>query len=406
MLVEIMSRLASSNTPASSASARGTVPKRQQLARRLPLAVALLVIFAAASSYYFSDRNPPTSTAGPVSRQVLLAAQSDIKVLRPGPTIGALDYAYIASVYGQTLLSAPQSEAVYSSEQMMDRLFPTRTAAVSEEISAITKQNGLKRLTSNTQLSALSRKILNQYLQRYSSDNHTLAWDGVLPVGPNNWVQRTGPPITPRAGDWERWNLSQPIVVPPPPLMGSTEDNRQITIVKQAVASRTGQDVNLINFWAGQPGSETPGGIWQNVLFAQVRPDISANALRADKQYAELQSVLAQTISDAFMECWKVKYSYWTARPDMRIPGLSTAMNDPTFPGYISGHSTISKAAADVLSVMVPRYTKTWESDADQARYSRLVAGIHFDVDNQEGYTVGSAVARQVVVRLQLTQVL
>jgi hypothetical protein len=405
MSVEIMSRSVSSKKPASTAAIpKGT--KKNQHARLFALGITTLVVLMGALSYYYASQGARTNPAGPVSRQVLLASESDIKVLRPGPTIGALDYAYIASVYTETLMSANQSEAVYSSEKMMDRLFPTRIKSVNAEISAINKRNGLKTLTSNAQLSGESQKILNHYLQRYSSDNHTLAWDGIIPTGPDDWVQRTGPPVTPRAGDWERWNVSQPIVIAPPPVIGTAEDNRQITIVKQAVASRTGQDINLINFWAGQPGSETPGGIWQNVLFAKVQPDLSLKAISADKQYAKVQSVVAQTISDAFMECWKVKYTYWTARPDMRIPGLSTAMNDPTFPSYISGHSTISKAAADVLSVMVPKYSKTWQADADQARYSRLVAGIHFDVDNKEGYAVGSAVAQQSVTQLHLKQIL
>jgi hypothetical protein len=111
-------------------------------------------------------------------------------------------------------------------------------------------------------------------------------------------------------------------------------------------------------------------------------------------------------MSDAFMECWKVKYTYWTARPDMRMPGLQTGMPDPNFPSYISGHSTVSKAAADVLSVMVPKYRDQWEAMAAEARYSRLVAGIHFEIDNSVGFDVGSNVAEQAIASLHVSQVL
>src|SRR5207245_2468798 len=130
-----------------------------------------------------------------------------------------------------------------------------------------------------------------------------------------------------------------------------------------------------INFWGGTPGTDSPSGIWQNQLYKTIKSDLPKDSLQADKTYAAIQMDIAQAMSDAFMECWKVKYSYWTARPTMRIPGLQTAMDNPNFPSYISGHSTISKAAADVLSVLVPKYQMQWEAMASEARDSRLSAG-------------------------------
>jgi membrane-associated phospholipid phosphatase len=76
---------------------------------------------------------------------------------------------------------------------------------------------------------------------------------------------------------------------------------------------------------------------------------------------------------------------------------LSLAMPDPLFPSYVSGHSTVSKAAAEVLAVMVPAHAAAWRQMAVDARESRLAAGIHFPVDNRVGFQLGADVAAQVV---------
>jgi hypothetical protein len=179
-----------------------------------------------------------------------------------------------------------------------------------------------------------------------------------------------------------------------------------LQIVKQASANRNGNDINTINFWGGTPGTNAPSGIWQDQIYKKVHQLLPSDPLLADKKYSAIQATSAQTMSDAFMECWKIKYTYWTARPDMRDPSIKTAMDDPNFPGYISGHSTISKAAADILSVMVPSEASSWESMATEARNSRLVAGIHFDIDNKVGFDVGTEVAKQVINNKKIAQVL
>jgi hypothetical protein len=382
-----------------SSKKRGKAKRSRRLVIAISGGVAVLMIATSAVAYGLMQP-AKTPANGPISRQVLLAAEDHIKAVPPGPTLGALDYAYVASVYHDSLQASNQAQALAADKQMMEILFPTRRAIVDSQITEIAKSNHIK------MPSALDSKVISivsAYTSRYKNDGHTLTWDGTKPSGPEHWSSLIGAaPITPRAGDWQRWEINQPITVPAPPVFGSAEDNRQLNIVRQAVSKRNGEDINIINFWAGQPGSETPGGIWQNVMFDRIHGDISTNAVEADKQYAYIQSILARTVSDAFMECWKVKYTYWTARPDMRLPGISTAMDDPNFPGYVSGHATISKAAADVLSILVPRYGSEWEADAAQARYSRLVAGIHFDSDNAAGFTVGTAVGQQYANELHL----
>jgi membrane-associated phospholipid phosphatase len=81
---------------------------------------------------------------------------------------------------------------------------------------------------------------------------------------------------------------------------------------------------------------------------------------------------------------------------------LPLAMNNPPFPAYVSGHSTVSAAAAEILSAIVPSKSLVWNEDAANARDSRLYAGIHFPADNRAGFDLGRRVGSAVVKRLKL----
>jgi hypothetical protein len=124
-----------------------------------------------------------------------------------------------------------------------------------------------------------------------------------------------------------------------------------------------------------------------------------------DKQYAYAQKVLAQAVADSFMECWKVKYVYWTMRPSMYDPTIPLAMKNPNFPSYLSGHSMISRTAAEVLSAMFPEHKDLWLSDAEEAKNSRLWAGIHFPHDNEAGAELGRQVGETVIQKLSLQKI-
>lgn len=341
----------------------------------------------------------------PMSRQVMYLAEQIVKDVKPPPTTAALQYAYVASAYHDALVADGQRWAWQVSLQILEMLYPDHTARINEEMEKIAKANSVSTVT--TDFSNKAHDVATTYIERYKNDKHDLSWDGKVPTGQGKW-QKTSPndPFTPRAGEWQRWIVDKTITVPPPPVIGSAKDLQELEKVKQASASRNGEDVNKINFWGGAPGTESPGGIWQNQLYETIKGDLPSDAEQADELYAKMQKVLAQTISDAFMECWKVKYTYWTARPSMRIPGLVTAMKDPNFPSYVSGHSTISKASADVLGVMAPKYANEWQAMAVEARDSRLSAGIHFEVDNMVGFDLGTEVAKQATSKLDLQPVI
>jgi hypothetical protein len=374
----------------------------------LSLPVTLVIIaFAVMMTHQptaatIADKQPAKYTV-PLSYRIMQLSQEQVKSLKPAPTLAALEYAYIAKAYDDAYKGGTQAQAVYAAHQMMTMVFADKQAEVDSGIAQLSKEYAI----TSQEPSKPTMDIVATLQQRFADDGHDLIWNGIVPTGAGKWVPKPGvKPMTPRAGEWHRWNVTEAISVPPPPTYGSTQDISEINNTLRASSNRSGEDVNKINFWGGVPGTETPSGIWQNELFKTIEPDLKKNPEHADRMYSSIQSHLVTTLSDAFMECWKVKYTYWTARPDMRDSRIRTAMPDPLFPSYVSGHSTISKAAADVLSVQVPKYKDTWQSMAMDARQSRLKAGIHFEIDNSVGFQLGTDVAKQAIANLKMQRVL
>ena len=67
----------------------------------------------------------------------------------------------------------------------------------------------------------------------------------------------------------------------------------------------------------------------------------------------------------------------------------------PAFPAYVSGHASVSGAAAQVLSTFFPQKQNHFLSLAQEAADSRLYGGIHFRSDNEEGLKLGLKVGKQ-----------
>lgn len=325
------------------------------------------------------------------SRLWIERAMNLVRAHKPTPPESARFYAYVASVYADARKVAGPVQASEATHRLIDAFYPEdggATARAAAKIAAPVK------------LGAPTKNILDGYLNRFRTDRFKPddpAQDMlVAPVGEGYWQRRTNKgPFAPSAGSWQRWIVPEgtAFVVAPPPQIGTPEYQQQVQIVLEAVARRDAIWQAKINFWAGAPGTEAPGGIWLNRLWTITSVEsLGSN----DAQYARTQKILAETIADAFMECWKIKYTYWTARPDMVIPNLSLGMEDPPFPGNVSGHSTVSAAAATILGKLVPAHASLWMTDAETARDTRLYAGIHFTVDNESGFDLGGQIGRLV----------
>ncbi len=131
-------------------------------------------------------------------------------------------------------------------------------------------------------------------------------------------------------------------------------------------------------------------------------------------------------VADAFINCWKWKYHFFSERPNTFIPAYideewESFWPDPPFPAFPSGHAIQAAASACVLMDLFDNQTvftdsshvgrprdkirdvdfkarnfkSIWEIATETAD-SRFFGGIHVPQDNEVGLTEGVRIAENV----------
>lgn len=141
---------------------------------------------------------------------------------------------------------------------------------------------------------------------------------------------------------------------------------------------------------------------------------------------AETFARVGMAVADAFINCWKWKYHFFSERPNTYIPQFidqewESFWPDPPFPSFPSGHAIQAAAAATVLADLygdefnfidsshvgrerdevrdvdfVERpFTSFW-GVAEETANSRFYGGIHTPQDNEVGLEEGARIAGHV----------
>jgi hypothetical protein len=239
----------------------------------------------------------------------------------------------------------------------------------------------------------------------------------------------------------------------PPAAFGTPEYAAQAQHIVDVQAALTERQKVIAEYWADGPKSELPPGHW--CLFAQF---VSNRDNNTDDQDVLLFFALSNALSDAAIAAWDAKRAYDSERPITAIrylmqgksitgygaPGVAAGLRQiagetwvpyqpnsfptPPFPEHVSGHSTFSAAAAEVLQrftgsdVFGGSYTKaahsmaiepslpssdvtlswaTFSDAADEAGISRIYGSIHFDNANTAGKDLGRKVGAAVFDKAQ-----
>ena len=141
---------------------------------------------------------------------------------------------------------------------------------------------------------------------------------------------------------------------------------------------------------------------------------------------AETYARVGLAVTDAFINCWKWKYHFFSERPNTFIPAFideewSSFWPDPPFPCFPSGHAIQAAAAATVLidlfgdefsfvdrahegrerdeireTDFVPRSFDSFWAVARETADSRFYGGIHTTQDNDVGLEEGARIAGNV----------
>ncbi|GAB3823592.1 vanadium-dependent haloperoxidase [Hymenobacter jeollabukensis] len=200
--------------------------------------------------------------------------------------------------------------------------------------------------------------------------------------------------------------------------------------VYQASRTLTAEQRTIAAFWDCNPFAlredghlrlglkkMSPGGHWMAIAGTACRQRNTAFA-----QTLQIHAVLAVVLTDAFICCWDEKYRSNRIRPETVIrhyvdPTWKPLLQTPPFPEYLSGHSVISTAAAEVLTryfgpdfayadateqsygLPTRRFT-SFRQAAAEAAISRLYGGIHFRDAIERGQQAGLAYATWALPRL------
>jgi hypothetical protein len=331
-----------------------------------------------------------------LSREAMLLAVDIVKLNKPTPPEAARFYAMVTSTYYDVLVKTnSQRQAFLASELLIFNLYPDVNSRA--EILSYLQSRGIGLFVSD--LGDTGRTYVQNMLKRVEEDSKQASL--VQLVGEEFWFEDQGgkKPLSPNAGSWKKWIVEDGFSVPPPPAYMSVSYQTALRQVKEAAQNRTPEQERLIKFWSGVPGTETPAGIWLMRHMTETEEYVKTGTL-TDREFALRQMVLAQSLADAFIECWKVKFTYWTKRPSVVDSSIVLALPNPAFPAYTSGHSTVSKTAAVVLGYMYPGKQDVFTRDAWEAKNSRLWAGIHFPFDNDAGENLGREIGLRITKSL------
>ena len=255
------------------------------------------------------------------------------------------------------------------------------------------------------------------------------AWrltDGITPApppflggnAPGQW-RPTPPAFLPGAGPqfayMTPWVMLSPSQFRPagPPALDSAQYASDVAEVQSmgslTSTTRSADQTLLARFW----NASTASYYWNNIavnLGAQRHFTLSDNA--------HLLALVTLAMGDAVIACWEAKYHYVFWRPVTAIrattdPAWTPLLITPAFPEYPSGHSTVSGAAAAVLTdtfgentpfqtgsdVMlgVVRTFTSFTNATDEVKDARVFGGIHFRTACNDGDATGRAVGNYVL---------
>lgn len=231
----------------------------------------------------------------------------------------------------------------------------------------------------------------------------------------------------------------------PPPLVGSKQLEEDVKQVVDLQAHLTNEEKALVEFMRDGPSSVQQAGHW--LRFAM---NVSARDHHGLDEDVKLFFLTQVTAMDAFIACWDTKMTYDFGRPyafvhyyfkDKTIQGWGgpekgmismkgqdwrpyspDAFLSPPFPGYVSGHSTVSGGCAEALRLFTgrddfgqeikwvpgqltePNHTgdtvilklTTFTETANMAGISRVLGGYHIQADNLRGLALGRKIGNAV----------
>jgi hypothetical protein len=218
----------------------------------------------------------------------------------------------------------------------------------------------------------------------------------------------------------DQFRPSEPYMYDTSPNSALMQDAREIYELSKTI---TDEQEAIALFWDCNPNQTynvghvmlfkqqlSPGGHWISIT------DIASDQVNASlMDRAEAFALTSMVLHDAFISCWEAKYHFNFLRPVHLIrkyfdPTWEPLLETPAFPEHTSGHSVISRAAAEVLTRLFgdgfafedtseldfgypARHFSSFIEASNEAAMSRRLGGIHFKPAIEVGINQGKQVA-------------
>ncbi|HEX8376541.1 MAG TPA: vanadium-dependent haloperoxidase [Pedobacter sp.] len=256
-----------------------------------------------------------------------------------------------------------------------------------------------------------------------------------VPVGPSYWSPAgfsqslSSLPLHPHWGKNRTFISANKALAIPPMIPYSNNKTSDFYKIYKAVYDKnitlTMAEKETAAWWGDDP-TETfspPGHSYQLATIAIKKS--KANLITAAEAYART----GMAVADAFINCWKAKYTYFNLRPSKYINANVALWQpywpEPPFPAFPSGHATQSAAAATVMTAIFGEkfsfvdnthkghrridfegtfsnlkyparsFSSFWDAANECAR-SRFLGGIHTKYDNDIGQEEGTKIGTNV----------
>ncbi len=170
----------------------------------------------------------------------------------------------------------------------------------------------------------------------------------------------------------------------------------ELAFVEKTLNSITPQQIELARFWGTAEFTK------------RIDPLIFNFAEKYQKGSPSTARILANfhaAINDIIVITWYLKYLWDVARPNQYDPNLRKILSTPLFPSYPSAHASIAGCAEVILSYFFPPESAGIKRIMEDAALSRLYAGVHYNIDNQEGLILGRQLGEIVVKVLKAQNV-
>lgn len=348
----------------------------------------------------------------------------------PSPTAGAAYDWRVAAVAAYQTAAKKLVYRIHMTDSLAKEQFAALSAEVPSDVFERSKQFGVGVGQAINDYAKTDNYTRTQGLPDWEWPKCDSCWE---PTPPN-----FGKPLSPYCGDVRTIALTSKSQFPVPPHIPFSNERgsefwKAAVEVADVTKNLTAEQRAIAYHWNDNPvvteyhghfifnsRQISPGGHWMNIAMTALKQE-QAPMIRC----MEVYSLTAFSLFDGFTACWAEKFRLNLIRPVTYInrymdPKWEPLLQTPPFPEHASGHSTITAAAAEVLThffgdrfafvddteiefALPTRSFTSFRQAAQEASISRLYGGIHYrrgcDAGNEHGTMIGRYIVTTITCK-------